>query len=371
MKWLMELSQTSLDFYSLPLRKGKRLFISLVALMVTVSVLSGCTIFPKEAEEEVLPTIQPPKLSKKPVYTVGTATIEQSVTGGGKVMSLNEQTMYFTEDGKRIKMINVHSGDLVKKGQVLAELDMEDAQNQYDQKKLETRKDELQMIDLLRKSDEMDPAQVEQAKIDFELKRTELRKLEKSLAHAKIMAPFDGTVVSVTPKNGDQINAYSPVMVVSDLSKLCVAVTFDADDLKKIAPKMKADIDINGVGKQTGTVLRMPLKPNNSNMYNPGYDQFGNPLPDSPDIYTLISINPFPKDVTRDTPLSASVVVQRHANVVVIEPSVLRTHAGRNYVIVQDEQGNKREVDVEIGLETATQIEIVRGLDVGQRVVGR
>ena len=113
MKWSMEQS----------IHNGKRMILTTMLVTLLRPGLTGCALFPKEAEEEVLPDIQAPKLSKKPVYPVGTATLELKVSGGGKVMSMNERSLFFTEEGKRLKEIYVASGDLVKKGQLLAELD--------------------------------------------------------------------------------------------------------------------------------------------------------------------------------------------------------------------------------------------------------
>jgi macrolide-specific efflux system membrane fusion protein len=36
-----------------------------------------------------------------------------------------------------------------------------------------------------------------------------------------------------------------------------------------------------------------------------------------------------------------------------------------------DDQGARGEVDVEVGLQTATEVEIIKGLQPGQKVVGK
>ncbi|MDU2242948.1 MAG: efflux transporter periplasmic adaptor subunit, partial [Paenibacillus sp.] len=41
------------------------------------------------------------------------------------------------------------------------------------------------------------------------------------------------------------------------------------------------------------------------------------------------------------------------------------------YVQVVEEDGTKREADVEVGMQTSTDVEIVKGLTPGQKVVGR
>ena len=334
------------------------------------SLLSGCSILPKEAEEEVIPSIQPPKISKKPMYSVEQTTLEKMINGSGKIMSLKEEVLSFKLDGKRLKEIYVQVGDQVKAGQVLAELDMTDVESQLKQKQLESRKNELQMIDQLRRADELDPNQLEQAKLDFEMKRTEVLDMAESLKNAKIIAPFDGEIVTVSGKEGDFITAYSPIFTISDLSQLTVAVRFDSEDLKSVAVGMKAKVDINSFGSFEGNVMRLPAPNADGNMGS--YDSYGNPLPEKPEQFTIIKLDKkMSKDISRETPLGASVVIERKENAIVIPPAALRAHAGRTYAIVVDDKGNKREADVQVGMETATQVEIIRGLQVGQQVVGR
>lgn len=42
-----------------------------------VATMSGCSLLPSETEEEVLPPITPPTISKKPEYEVRTETLEK------------------------------------------------------------------------------------------------------------------------------------------------------------------------------------------------------------------------------------------------------------------------------------------------------
>jgi macrolide-specific efflux system membrane fusion protein len=69
--------------------------------------------------------------------------------------------------------------------------------------------------------------------------------------------------------------------------------------------------------------------------------------------------------------LSATIITESKANAVQIPLAALRTQGARNFVLVVDSAGNKREVDVEVGLTTATEVEIVKGLTPGQKVVGK
>jgi membrane fusion protein, macrolide-specific efflux system len=189
-KWWME--NSSLHNQPRTIKRGAVLILSFSLLLST-----GCSLLPKEGVEEVLPAINAPKLSKKPEYTAKTETLETKVRGSGKLMATKEESLFFTDTGKRVKDVYVKSGEPVKAGQLIAELDVSDLESSLRQKRLQSRSDELKMIELLRQSNDKTAEQMEQAKIDFELKREELVKLEESIGKAKLKAPFDGIAVSV------------------------------------------------------------------------------------------------------------------------------------------------------------------------------
>jgi macrolide-specific efflux system membrane fusion protein len=273
---------------------------------------------------------------------------------------------------KRISAILVKNGDSVEQGQPIAELDVSDIESDLKRKKLQTRKDELTMIETLRKADEMTPEQVEQAKIDFELKREELTKLESQVSKAKLLAPFSGTIVTVTAKKGDTVKSGESVATLADLKELTVAASISADDAKKVAIGMEVQVDINSAGQHKGKVKQLPNPQagnNNNNGGFPGQGQQGEQ--DTIDNYLVVQLNEFPKGLNRGTPLSVTIITQRKENATTIPLAALRSYSGRNYVQVVDTQGNKKEVDVEIGQQTSTDVEIIKGLTAGQKVVGR
>ncbi|HZG88218.1 efflux RND transporter periplasmic adaptor subunit [Paenibacillus sp.] len=356
-------------------RPNRSLRVAVAAcLTVALAVTSGCSLLPKEDEEEVLPVITPPKLSEKPTYEVKTGTIEQKVQAIGKLMSLKEETLFFEGNGSasadtfRVKDVYVETGQAVEAGALIAELDVADKQRELRRKKLEFRKEELNMIEILRKSDEYEPEELEALKVDFEMKRTELVELEESIAGAQLTAPFAGTIVSVAVKPGDSVKAYDKVAVLADLTQLVVAAKFDKDDVEDIAVGMDAVVNINSAGEFKGKVDRLPTETSDNNNGGGNPNQ---PAEESIEQFLLVELETWPEGVTRGTPLSVSVITNRKDNAIVIPPAALRSYNGRSYVQVVDAEGNKAEIDVEVGMQTSTQVEIVKGLEPGQKVVGR
>lgn len=362
-KWWMAYSSQNNHVTSK--RINSRKSARLLAVLTLSVAISGCSLLPEEPVEEDLSAIQLPKISEKPKYDVVTKTLETKVSGSGRILSTQERTLYFTLDGKRLKKLYIQSGDVVKEGQPIAELDVDDVRKTLRNQTLAFKKSELEMKGLLRTKDEMDPIDFEQRMLSFEESRQALVDLQEDIDKAVLTAPFSGTVVSVAVQEGASIKAYDTIAVVADPSRLIVAATLSKDDLEKIAMGMEVQVDINNAGKLTGKIKQLPQPVTEDN----GSGQ-GNP-PLRLDQYLLVDVKELPKTATRGTPLSVSVIVNRKENAVVIPLASLRTIGARTYVQVVEPDGSKREVDVEAGQQTSTDVEILQGLTPGQKVVGR
>ncbi|WP_308638952.1 efflux RND transporter periplasmic adaptor subunit [Paenibacillus silvisoli] len=343
-----------------------------IAVVLGASLLftSGCSLLPDEDNEETLPAITPPQISKKPEYDVTTATLETKKTAIGKLISLQEETLYFTLDGKRLKELHVKAGQKVTAGQVIGSLDVDDMKKQLRSDKLQFSRDELQMKDTLRKKDEMDPIEFELAKISFEEKRQKLVEAQTEIDKAVLRAPFTGTVVSLNVLKGDLIKAYDPVCIIADTSQLTAAAKMTTDELKGVSVGMPVVVEINNAGQIKGKISQLPVQKDNSGGGGQGGEGGGAAKPERPEDFLTVKLDKLPAGVTRGTPLSISIIMNRKENAIVIPPSALRSIGSRTYVQVIDEEG-KREVDVEVGQQSATLVEILKGLTPGQKVVGR
>jgi multidrug efflux pump subunit AcrA (membrane-fusion protein) len=340
-------------------------------LGASLIITSGCSLLPKEENEEQLPEITPPQISKKPEYEVTTSTLETKVTGTGKIISMQEETMYFTLDGKRLKAINVKAGQKVTAGQVIAQLEVDDMIKELRDAKLQFKKDEIEMKKTLRDRDTMDPIEFQEKQIAFEEKRQALVDKQVEIDKATLTAPFAGTVVSVNVQKGDQIKAYDPICIIADTSQLTAAAQLAQDELEGVALGMPAVVDISGVGEVSGKVKQLPVVKEDDQNNGNGGGNGGQPQPERPEDFLLVQLDKLPQGMTRGMPFSISIITNRKENAIVIPPSALRTMGARTYVQIVEQDGTKREVDVEVGQQTATEVEIVKGLTPGQKVVGR
>jgi macrolide-specific efflux system membrane fusion protein len=344
---------------------------SIVAAM-SVSLLfsSGCSLLPAEEEEEVLPEIVPPQISKKPEHEVTTANLETKVQVFGKLISLEEETLFFTLDGKHLKELYVKAGETVKSGQVIGELDVDDLIKTLRLERLAFKKEEIAMKETLRQRDEMDPIEFEEKSIAFEERKQKLVDMEEEIAKASLKAPFSGTLVTLNVQKGDLIKAYAPIAIVADTSQITPAAKLTKAELEKIAVGMEVVVNISNAGNLSGKVKQLPIKAEEQDNGGGIGGEPGETKPERPEDFLIVDIKDLPKGLNRGTPLSMNIITKRTENAIVIPPSALRSIGSRTYVQVIDAEG-KREVDVEVGQQTATQVEILKGLQPGQKVVGR
>lgn len=344
---------------------------SMIAMLsATVVLASGCSLLPAEQEEEVLPEINPPQISKKPEYEVTTATLETKVQVIGKLISMKEETMFFTLDGKHLKELYVKAGDSVKAGQVIGELDVDEMVKALRLERLAFKKEEIAMKETLRARDEMDPIEFEEKSIAFEERRLKLADMEEEIGKAKLTAPFGGTIVSLNVQKGDLIKAYDPIAIVADTSQFVPAAKLTKTELEKIAVGMEVVVNLNSAGTFNGKVKQLPVKAEEQENGGGNGGQPGETKPERPEDFMIVELKDLPKDLHRGTPLSLNIITKRTKDAIVIPPSTLRSIGSRTYVQVIDENG-KREVDVEVGQQTSTQVEILQGLKPGQKVVGK
>ena len=352
----------------------------MLGIIFTISVLclSGCSLLPKEAEEEQLPPIAPPSISKKPEYDVKASTLEQKVSASGKMMSQREEKLYFGLEGaKNISELFVKAGDQVKKGQVIAKVDLDDLNRDIRSKQREVTRAEVELKKNLSNRDEMDPSEYQEKVFALEDAKQNLSDAQKKAAKGVIKAPFAGMIVDLKGVKGAAINKpFETIATIVDTSSLVVAVHFSKEDLEHISIGMPAYVEINGITeKVSGKIQTLPTKMENGENRFSDVGQTGSgdspPEQESTDKYTLIRLDKTPKELVRGTQLSATVVYHKKENTILIPLSVLRSVGGRNYVQVVEKDGSKREVDVELGHKTATEVEIIKGLTSGQKVVGR
>ncbi len=191
------------------LRNG--IFAALLALAVT-----GC------GEKEV---VEPPP----PLKPVKTMLIEDSVAGlmtfPGRVVANRRAELSFRVRGKLAK-INYSEGELVKKGEIIAELDPTDYQLALENAKAEFEKAES---DFLRAERLVEPGHISRRQYDRDEARykqagANLRQAELNLFYCKLKAPFTGVMARRNVENFQEVLAKQEIFSLRDATDLEIRI---------------------------------------------------------------------------------------------------------------------------------------------------
>ncbi|HEY9248243.1 MAG TPA: efflux RND transporter periplasmic adaptor subunit [Rariglobus sp.] len=174
-----------------------------------------------------------------------------------------------SEVNGRIALVHVNAGDTVKAGQLLVELDPGSLRAQIDSARLGiasaklrvTRaRQEFDRMTTLGKREFVNAKELENAETDFllasndlEMQGAQLRILEDNLKKISIVAPYDGTVLSVAARPGMVVTGAesgrdgNTLMELADLARLRVEAGINEIDVSAISLGMPVDITFESV----------------------------------------------------------------------------------------------------------------------------
>ncbi|PKM43931.1 MAG: efflux transporter periplasmic adaptor subunit [Gammaproteobacteria bacterium HGW-Gammaproteobacteria-1] len=123
-------------------------------------------------------------------------------------------------------------------------------------------------------------AQIDMLKAQIEQTESSLRADEANLNYARIFAPMSGTVVSITARQGQTLNAnqQAPIILrIADLSTMTVQTQVSEADVSRLRPGMEVYFTTLGGGERRwyGTLSRIeptPTVQNNVVLYNALFD---------------------------------------------------------------------------------------------------
>lgn len=438
-----------------------------------VFLLAACSEGGSTAVSPQTPTPYPtPIVPEKPVYTAQRGTVVDSLEFTGRVSPVLEQELFFKTDGF-VASLSIARGDRVQAGDVLAELEINDLENQLAQKELalqtaettlskadqdrldqlaEARinleKIELQLeqgqasgnsaavtggqINLRRAEQRVVDAEYELQKSqdrpwepealrkqyeaalqqaqdglrvaraqysdalvgsgssrytfqllekDLELAQLKVSRLDRGvdpllalnvenaqlgiddiqrrIADARLIAPFSGQVLSISIRPGDNVQAFSTVLVLAEPDSLEITAELGSEDLSQMSVNQPAIITLRNRPEESfsGFVRQLPYP-------------YGGGTVASDDGETAVRIT-FDQEINLELGELASVVIilQQKEDVLWLPPAALRSFQGRDFIVIQQETSQQR-VDIRLGIQSEERVEILEGVEDGQIIIG-
>jgi HlyD family secretion protein len=203
-----------------------------------------------------------------------------------------------------------------------------------------------------------DPKAVQLAQAKYESAQATLEDAKATLESATMVAPFDGTVLSVGAEVGDLVSTGTTVVTLADLSNLQVTATVDETDISQVQVGDDAQITFDAFAGQTfqGKVLEVPLE---------------GTLSQNVVTYDVLLSLEGAENVALRSGMTANVtiVIGRRQNVLLVPTLAIRESDQGSYVVVQASANVTVDVPVQLGLSNGTYTEVTSGLQEGDKVV--
>lgn len=340
------------------------------------------------ANEQATPTPLPTAVSaSKPTYTVQTGDITAQVLFSARVMPAVQEDLFFRADG-RVRKVYVRGGDVVKKGQVLADLiSLDQMESQAKQQKMDQRRAEINLeMAWLRQQmaatqtpnwsntysiqEKMQQYEVELAQISLDEAKLQTTNLDTAISDAQITASMDGKVLSVTVLEGAEVKAFNPLITVGDDSRLEVGATLTTTQMQDLAEEMPTIIELpNRPGeKLTGKVRSLPYPyGTGGGAKSSGQTSANGQAVDNTTRVSLDQPDAI-KDFRMGDLVQVTVILQSKQGVMWLPPQAIRTFEGRNFVVVKTDALPKR-TDVRLGIKNEEKVEILDGVKDGDIVI--
>jgi macrolide-specific efflux system membrane fusion protein len=276
----------------------------------------------------------------------------------------------------RVERLYANIGDIVKKGQQIAQIEQEDLKAKVSETKMNLKITEAN-LDLAQKSlqrmqnlyakDFVSKDKVDVAERDYKAAvaqsnqiRETIRFNETQMSYANIFAPISGVIASVTTQQGETVSASSlnvPTFVtIVDLTRLEIYAYVDETDIGKIKPGLEATFTVDSFPDKDFKGKVTAIYPKATIQDNVVY------------YITVISIENPEGKLKPDMTVNTTVFLNKRENVLAVPNKAIKREGGKKVVTVLE--NNKPVLKaVKTGWKDSSYTEIVEGLKEGDRVV--
>ena len=334
-------------------RSMKKIILFCLTLMIGI-FSSGCSIFPRGEEIATLTSLELTKPENKQ-YIVKKGSICRNEVVDGFFVPINEYKLSFSARAGVLKELKVKEGDYVKKGQMLAELDGENLNNEIKMQQINFEKAKLRYASLV--EEKANEKELKIAEIEVEEEKLQLEDLQNEYSKLTLVSNVEGIVVYCPRTNiGERAEIKSTIIKVADVGKMQIECT--GDKITNFKVGMKVNIKYKEKD-YTGTIASLGGEKASTDGNNATVTQ-----------YTSMRIDIDKQSDGAD--LGKSVVVTaeigKKDNVIIIPKRLVKISGDKATVQVL-ENNKKTEKELELGLDNYIEVEVIKGLKEGDIVL--
>ncbi|QHW34493.1 efflux RND transporter periplasmic adaptor subunit [Paenibacillus rhizovicinus] len=328
---------------------------ALGVLLIASSLAAGCSLLPQEQAPLKPPLVKPAQAEIRTIESK-TGSIVKQISGSATFVPTNIE-YYQQPDAGVIHSVEARAGSAVKKGDVLVTLENDGVEVELLQREIEYERKKQTLNDTIKAGGEEN---IRIAKLDFKLAELLYDKAKAKAESSIVRAKKDGVISYATDlEPGDHFDAGRVLMAVAqpDGMRLSLEVTANPA-LADIKLGMAADViykEKTYKGKVTQTPASAPETADEKLR-----DEYGKTL--------YIELAKLPEGASFGAHADVTIVAARRDKVIVLPKSAVRAYFGRTFVQVLEGE-RRKEIDIETGLATATEYEIVKGVQEGMKII--
>ncbi|STZ56281.1 Macrolide-specific efflux protein macA precursor [Moraxella lacunata] len=209
-------------------------------------------------------------------------------------------------------------------------------------------------------------ANIQSQRASINKAQNDLSTATEDLSYTTIVAPMDGTVVSVTQKEGTTVNAMQSaptIVTLADLSRVRINAQISEADVVNVMAGMPARFNIIGNTQQQFDTTLAGVEPAPENISTTSST-------DSAVYYIgYLDVDNAERKFRIDMTAQVNIITNSVKNVLTIPSSALKGGKGKYSVQVVGADGIAKPVDVQVGLNNRVNAEIKSGLNAGDKVV--
>ncbi|MBK6292321.1 MAG: efflux RND transporter periplasmic adaptor subunit [Ignavibacteria bacterium] len=258
----------------------------------------------------------------------------------------------------RIVRVNVVNGEAISKGQLLVELDAEIVRKGIEEVKTQLDFAVTMFEKQKRIYDQKAGSEVQylSAKNQKESLERRLESLNEQLAMSRVVAPTSGFADNVVAKVGENVAPGMPLLTVVNTSDMRVVVDLAESFIGTVTTGDPVTIQYQEISDSMKTKINVVAKSVN---------------PVSRTFRVEIPVRPVPPNLRPNTTCRVLINDVTVASTIVMPlTAVLHDNIG-SYVYIVDDKSTARRREVQTGLTSGGNVQIVMGLSVGENVIVR
>ena len=362
----------------------------IVGVLVLAAIAGGAWFFLKPQDKTAYIT-----------ESVKRDTISQTVSATGEIMA-SQMVDVGAQASGQIKKLHVKLGQVVKKGDLIAEIDSTTQVNTLNtnKAKLETYQAQLASAEIALRSAEKkykreqalwkenatSKAELETAEDTYAAAKAQITELKSSikqtqiaintaeadLGYTRITAPMDGTVVSVVVEEGQTVNANQTtpnIVQLADLSMMLNRMQIAEGDITKVQTGQKVKFTILSEPDSHIEAELGSIDPGLTTMSKGSYSNSTDTTESAIYYYARSFVPNDDGKLAIGMTTQNTIEIASAPNVLTVPTIAIKRRQGKAYVRVLSADNQATEKEITTGLKDSINTEVKSGLAEGEKVI--